>query len=106
MADLKPEYAKLHGLSSQSAVTAHFFGSDAGQNGTFTVFAGDKIYDRHGGGMPDKTTFEEALTTMKEIHVDLPQFYEAEPGQTLGHYNIRRILKTDGTKSLQKSKTK
>jgi hypothetical protein len=54
--------------------------------------------------MPDKATFEAALTTMKEIHVDLPQTYTAKPGTALGKYNIRRILKTDGSKKLKKSK--
>jgi hypothetical protein len=37
-------------------------------------------------------------------YVDLPQIYEAEPGKTLGRYTIRRILKTDGSKKITKSK--
>jgi hypothetical protein len=39
---------------------------------------------------------------MKEIHVDLPQTYEVEPGISLGNYTIRRILKVDGTKMMRK----
>jgi len=54
--------------------------------------------------MPDKATFEAALVKMKEIYVDLPQIYEAEPGKALGRYTIRRILKTDGSKKITKSK--
>lgn len=104
--ELKPAYAKANGLTSQDQVTAHFFGNDSGSNGTFTVFPGDKYADQHGGGMPDKSTFESALIKMKEVHVDLPQYYEAEPGKTLGKYTIRRILKPDGAKKLSKFKTK
>lgn len=55
--------------------------------------------------MPDKATFEAALVAMKDIHVDLPQTYEAEPGKELGKYTIRRILKTDGLKKIKKSKS-
>lgn len=105
VADVKPDYAKANGLTSDQLVTNHFFGADAGNNGTFTVSAGDEFYDQHGGGMPDKSTFETALVAMKEIHVDLPQTYEAEPGKALGKYTVRRILKTDGGKKLTKSKT-
>jgi hypothetical protein len=104
VADVKPDYAKTNGLTTDQQVTNHFFGSDAGNNGTFTVEAGDLFGDRHGGGMPDKATFEAALVKMKEIYVDLPQIYEAEPGKTLGKYTIRRILKTDGSKKITKSK--
>jgi hypothetical protein len=105
VADVKPDYAKAYGLATDQQVTNHFFGSDAGNNGTFTVSAGDMFYDQHGGGMPDKTAFEAALVAMKEIYVDLPQVYSAEPGKPLGKYTVRRILKTDGTKKLKKWKT-
>lgn len=104
LADVKPDYAKANGLTSDQLVTNHFFGSDAGNNGTFTISAGDMYYDQHGGGMPDKATFEAALVAMKEIHVDLPQTYEAEPGKVLGKYTVRRILKADGSKKITKSK--
>lgn len=105
VADVKPAYAKANGLTTDQQVTNHFFGSDAGSNGTFTVSAGDMFRDQHGGGMPDKATFEAALVAMKEIYVDLPQVYSAEPGKPLGKYIVRRILKTDGTKKLKKWKT-
>jgi hypothetical protein len=105
VADVKPAYAAANGLTSDQLVTNHFFGSDAGNNGTFTVSAGDMYYDQHGGGMPDQATFQAALVAMKEIHVDLPQTYEAEPGKALGKYTVRRILKADGSKKLTKKKT-
>jgi hypothetical protein len=38
------------------------------------------------------------------IDVDLPQIYEGRPRQQLGRYTIRRILKTDGSKKITKSK--
>lgn len=105
IADVKPDYAKAHGLTTDQLVTNHFFGSDAGNNGTFTISAGDMYYDQHGGGMPDKTTFEGALVAMKEIHVDLPQTYESDPGKALGKYTVRRSLKSDGSKKIRKWKT-
>lgn len=102
LAELKPEFRTAHPeITSPETITAHFFGT-ASNNGTFTVSAGDRIADRHGGGMPDKAVFEAALTTMKEIHVELPQTYEAEPGVALGRYLVRRILKLDGSKKLRK----
>ena len=105
VADVKPDYAKANGLTTDQLVTNHFFGSDAGNNGTFTISAGDMYYDQHGGGMPDKATFEGALVAMKEIYVDLPQTYEADPGKALGKYTVRRILKSDGSKKIRKWKT-
>jgi hypothetical protein len=105
VADVKPAYATAHGLTTDQQVTNHFFGSDAGNNGTFTVSAGDLFFDQHGGGMPDKATFEAALVAMKEIHVDLPQVYSASPGTVLGNFTVRRILKADGSKKLKKWKT-
>ena len=104
LADIKPDYAKTNGLTTDQQVTDHFFGTSS-NNGTFTVSAGDMFYDQHSGGMPDKATFEAALVTMKEIYVDLPQTYSAEPGKPVGKYTVRRILKTDGTKKVKKWKT-
>jgi hypothetical protein len=104
VADLKPDYAKTHGLTTDQAVTDHFFGTSS-SNGTFTVWAGDAFSDVHSGSMPDKATFEAALVAMKEIYVDLPQTYSAQPGTPLGKFTIRRILKTDGTKKLKKWQT-
>lgn len=103
-ADLGRMFKVFHpGVRTPEQITAYFFGTSS-NNGTFTVSAGDKIYDRHSGGMPDKEVFESALATMKEVYVDLPQTYEAEPNVTLGRYNVRRILKVDGSKKVQKSK--
>jgi hypothetical protein len=103
-AELKPEFLTANpGLTTPEAITAHFFGTSS-NNGTFTVNADDKMFDVHNGGMPDKSVFEAALTTMKEIHVDLPQTYEAMPGVAVGRYTVRRILKLDGTKKLKKMK--
>jgi outer membrane protein OmpA-like peptidoglycan-associated protein len=104
LAELKPDFKTAHpGITGPEQITAHFFGTSS-NNGTFTVSAGDMIFDQHGGGMPDLAVFEAALITMKEIFVDLPQIYEAEPGVVLGRYLIRRILKTDRTKKLRKMK--
>jgi hypothetical protein len=103
--DLKPEWKKAHpGVGSAEAITAHFFGTSS-SNGTFTVSAGDKIFDRHSGFRPTLAQLQAALITMKEVYVDLPQTYEAEPGVTLGSYTVRRIMKTDGTKKLKKWKS-
>jgi hypothetical protein len=102
LADLKPDWLKAHpAIKTDADVTAHFFGTSS-SNGTFTVSAGDKIYDGHSGMAVDKATMEAALITMKEVYVDLPQWYEVEPGVVLGKYTIRRILKTDGSKVLKK----
>lgn len=102
--ELKPTWRAANpGITTPEQITTHFFGGSGG-NGTFNVTAGDKIYDQHGGGMPDLATFQAALITMKEIYTDLPQTYEAEPGVTLGSYVVRRILKTNGDKKLKKWK--
>jgi hypothetical protein len=81
----------------------YFFGG-AGDNGTFTVSAGDKFQDQHGGGVPDKARVEEALATMKEATGDLPQTYSATPGTALGNFTVRRILKLNGDKQVKKWK--
>lgn len=106
LADVKPEYARAHGLTSDAAVTVHFFGADAGMNGTFTVEPGDHFYDKHGGGMPDKAIFEAALVRMKEIYVDLPQTFSAGPGNVIGRFTIRRIMKVNGEKKIKKWKNR
>ena len=104
MADLKPAFKTAHPeITNDAQLTTYFFGG-SGSNGTFTVDHSDQIYDQHGGGMPDKAVFEAALTTMKEIQVDLPQTYTAKPGTPLGRFTIRRILKLDGSKKLRKMK--
>jgi hypothetical protein len=59
LADLKPDYAKTHSLTTDQAVTDHCFGTSS-SNGTFTVWAGDEFSDVHSGSMPDKATFEAA----------------------------------------------
>jgi hypothetical protein len=105
LAELKPEFKTAHpGITTTEQITNHFWPGGSGSNGTFTISAGDHMYDQHGGGMPDKDVFEAALITMKEIHHDLPQIYEAKPGVALGRFLIRRILKTDGSKTLNKMK--
>ena len=60
------------------------------------------IYDQHGGGIPDLAVFQNALVTMKEIYCDLPQTYSVKPGEALGRYIVRRILKTDGSKRVKR----
>jgi hypothetical protein len=105
LADLKPEWKAAHpDVSTPEAITAHFFGTSS-NNGTFTVSAGDRIADRHSGFRATKAQLEAALVTMKEVYVDLPQTYEAQPGVALGNYTVRRIMKPDGTLKLKKWKT-
>jgi hypothetical protein len=105
MADLKPEWLTAHPAITTDADITTFFFDGSGGNSSFSVRPGDMIFDMHGGGMPDKADFEAALKTMKEVHVDLPQTYEALPNVTLGTYTIRRIMKTDGSKMLRKMRT-
>ena len=100
LADLKPGYAAANSLTTQADVTAHFFGSSS-NNGTFTVDAHDRVYDQH-TGMQSQAMFIQALTTMKEITVDLPQIYEVVPGVPLARFIVRRILKLDGSTRLRK----
>jgi hypothetical protein len=69
-----------------------------------TISAGDRFFDLHGEGMPEKRDFERALVKMKEIHDDLEQTYSVEPGKPLGKYIVRRILKTDGSHKIKKWK--
>jgi hypothetical protein len=102
--DLKDEFKAANPTLTTPAAIAYYFFGGSGRNGTFTVSAGDMIYDQHSGGMPDLSVFQNALKTMKEITVDLPQTYEAKPGVTLGKFIVRRILKTDGTKMVKKMK--
>ncbi len=103
--ELKPAWKTAHpGVTSAAAITAHFFGTSS-NNGTFTVSAGDRIGDRHSGFRPTLAQLQAALITMKEVHVELPQTYEAQPGVALGNYTVRRIMKPDGTLKLKKWKT-
>ena len=92
------------GLTDSEKINTHFFGG-SGSNGTFTVSHDDKIWDQHSGILSQKAQIEPHLKAWKEIHNDLYQVYEAEPGRTLGKYTIRRIIKADGTLALRKFKT-
>lgn len=104
VAELKPAWATSKGITTDQQITDHFFGTSS-NNGTFTVSAGDKFQDQHTGGVPDKSSFEEALTTMKEVTCDLPQTYSASPGTPLGNFTVRRVLKVGGDKKVKKWKT-
>ncbi len=92
------------GLTDSKKINEHFFGG-SGSNGTFTVSNDDKIWDQHGGILSQKADIEPHLKAWKEIHNDLFQIYEAEPGKPLGKYTIRRIIKADGSLALRKFKT-
>lgn len=94
--DIKPTYRTTHNLTTAAEVSAHFVSPGSGQNGTFTVDAGDGIADQH-GGHPNLTNLVANLVTPKDIEVALPQTYEATPGTTLGSYTVTRVLKADGT---------
>ncbi|MCA2216211.1 hypothetical protein [Jidongwangia harbinensis] len=95
-ADIAPAYRTAHGLTTADAVSRHFLGTYAGNNGTFTVNADDRIADRH-GGHPDLRNLVANLVAPKDVEVELPQTYEAQPGVALGNYTVTRILKADGT---------
>jgi hypothetical protein len=104
-ADIAPDYRKNHSLDSTAAITRHFLGDYAGNNGTFTVNADDRIGDQH-GGHPDLSNLVSNLAAPKDIEVALPQTYEAKPGTALGNFTITRILKADGTTwKVKKAKT-
>lgn len=103
--ELKPDWKTAHpAVTNTAAITAHFFGTSS-SNGTFTVSAGDRIGDRHSGFRPTLAQLQAALITMKEVSVELPQTYEAQPGVALGNYTVKRIMKPDGTLKLKKWKT-
>jgi hypothetical protein len=92
------------GLTDSEKINAHFFGGSS-SNGTFTVSNADKIWDGHTGILSTKADIEPHLKAWKEIHNDVFQVYEAEPGKVLGKYTIRRIIKADGSLALRKFKT-
>ena len=91
-------------LTDSEKINTHFFGGSGG-NGTFTVSPDDKIWDGHSGILSRKADIEPHLKAWKEIHNDLFQVYEAEPGKPLGKYTIRRIIKVDGSLAMKKFKT-
>jgi hypothetical protein len=102
LAELQPGYAAANAIVTQADLTRHFFGN-ASNNGTFTVDRKDRVYDVH-TGMPPLARFVAALITMKEVHVDLPQTYEVVPGVPLARFNVRRIMKPDGSAWLRKTR--
>ena len=91
------------GQKTDAHLAGWFFGG-TGANASFTVDADDKIHDQHDGGLQDKAFFESKLKKMKEIYFDTVQTYTVKPGTALGTYNIRRILKPDGSKVVKKTK--
>jgi hypothetical protein len=103
LADIKPAYAKSSGLSTDADIAKHFF-PGTGDNGTFTVSAGDKIADQH-GGMSGADQAKAELAAPKQIEKTLVQSYESEAGKPLGTYTITRMMKTDGSKKITKKKT-
>jgi hypothetical protein len=102
LADLKPTYASSNGLSTDADIAKHFF-PGTGDNGTFTVSAGDKIADQH-GGMSGADQAKAELVAPKQIEKILTQSYESDPGTVLGTYTITRVMKTDGSKKITKKK--
>jgi len=95
-ADIAAAYRTTHPLANAAAVSQHFLGNYAGNNGTFTVNANDQIGDQH-GVHPDLSNLVTNLAAPKDVEVALPQTYEANPGTALGNFTITRILKADGT---------
>lgn len=102
VADIKPAYAQAHGLDSEAKIAAKFFPGSS-DHGTFTVSAGDRIADQH-GGMSGGDTAQAQLVAPKQVEKILDQTYESEPGTALGRYTITRILKPDGSKKITKKK--
>jgi hypothetical protein len=100
--DINETYRNAHGLSSAAAITSHFLGSYAGNNGTFTVDGSDRIADQH-GGQPNVDNLVTNLATPKDIEIELPQTYEAEPGTALGRYRVTRVRKVDGSWKVKKA---
>jgi hypothetical protein len=100
--DIREAYRTTHGLTSTAAITTHFIGAYAGNNGTFTVNASDRVGDRH-GGHPDVENLASNLTTPKDIEVALPQTYEAQPGTALARFMVTRVRKTDGSWKVKKA---
>ncbi len=102
VADIKPAYAQAHGLDSDAKIAAHFFPGSS-NHGTFTISAGDKMADQH-GGMAGGDEAKAQLVAPKQVEKVLDQTYESDPGTALGQYTITRILKTDGSKKVMKKK--
>lgn len=102
VADIKPQYAQANNLDSDAKVAAHFFPGSS-NHGTFTISAGDKMADQH-GGMAGGDEAKAQLVAPKQVEKILDQTYESEPGTALGRYTITRILKTDGSKKITKQK--
>jgi hypothetical protein len=100
--DIREAYRITHGLTSTAAITTHFIGAYAGNNGTFTVNANDRVGDRH-GGHPDVENLASNLTAPKDIEVALPQTYEAQPGTALARFMVTRLRKTDGSWKVKKA---
>jgi hypothetical protein len=100
-ADIVLAYRTTHSLTTAAAVSQHFLGNYAGNNGTFTVDARDRIADQH-GGHPDLSNLVSNLAAPKDIEVPLPQTYEAQPGTALGNYTVTRILKANGAWKVRK----
>jgi hypothetical protein len=101
-ADIAEAYRTAHGLTSAAAITTHFIGAYAGDNGTFTVNANDRVADQH-GGQPNVDKLVANLVTPKVIEVALPQTYEAQPGTALANFMVTRVRKTDGTWMVKKA---
>jgi hypothetical protein len=100
--DIREAYRTTHGLTSPAAITTHFIGAYAGNNGTFTVNANDRVGDRH-GGQPDVENLASNLTSPKDIEVALPQTYEAQPGTALARFMVTRVRKTEGSWKVKKA---
>ena len=65
---------------------------------------GDKITDTHGVTSLDFDKFKDALKTMKDSSDQMIQTYESGPGVAIGKYRIRRTVKPDGSKWVEKTK--
>jgi hypothetical protein len=104
LADVTDAWKKQNPGVTKDTQLPGWFSSGTGANGTFVVDADDKIHDQHDGGLQDKAFFESKLKKMKEIYFDTVQTYSVKPGTALGTYNVRRILKTDGSKMVKKTK--
>jgi hypothetical protein len=101
-ADIAEPYRTAHALTSAAAITTHFLGAYAGNNGTFTVNANDRVADQH-GGHPNVANLVSNLAAPKDIEVALPQTYEAQPGTALARFMVTRVHKVDGSWKVKKA---
>jgi hypothetical protein len=102
--ELKPEFQAAHPELMNSEQIARFFFDPASLNASFTLDVNGAMADLNGENHVSRAFpgLMAALTTMKEVHFDNAQVFEAQPGVPLGRYIIRRIVKPNGALAMRK----